>query len=59
MWIDNARVYVSGTNLLTITDFNGYDPEQTLEGGNLGGITFNGNELPQSRIISMGLDLKF
>ena len=59
VWIDNARVYASGTNLLTITDFNGYDPEQTLEGGNLGGITFNGNELPQSRIISMGLDLKF
>lgn len=59
VWINNARVYVTATNLFTITDFNGYDPEQILEGGNLGGIINNGNELPQSRIISMGLDLKF
>jgi hypothetical protein len=60
MLMDSARIYMSGTNLITKTSFNGYDPEMTLSGGsNFRGIEFNGAQLPQSRIISIGLDIKF
>ena len=31
--ITNARIYVSGNNLFTITDYNGYDPEVNSFGG--------------------------
>jgi len=58
--LSNARVYVSATNLLTITGFSGYDPEMTLlNNSNFRGIQFNGRELPQSKIVSMGLDIRF
>lgn len=49
--IQNIRVYVSGQNLLTFTDLiGGWDPE-TSDGG--------GRIYPVSRVISMGLNVKF
>lgn len=60
MYVNSARVYVSGTNLFTGTGFKGYDPELTLTGNsNIRGVEFNGIQLPQSKIVSMGLDIKF
>lgn len=57
--ISNLRLYVSGTNLLTITDYSGYDPEAntygqstTLLGLDLGGY-------PQARIYQVGLSATF
>ena len=32
-FINNARIYVSGNNLFTITDYSGYDPEVNTFGG--------------------------
>ncbi|NDW08726.1 TonB-dependent receptor [Dysgonomonas sp. 520] len=49
--IDRCRVYVSASNLFTITDYSGYDPE-------VGGGVDYGN-YPQSRTFMFGLNLDF
>jgi len=60
IWVNSARVYVSGTNLFTSTKFSGYDPEFALSSGsNIQGAIYRNNDVPQSKIISMGLDLQF
>ena len=48
--ITSARIYVSGTNLLTFAGFKEYDPESN-DGGN--------TSYPQMRNYSVGLNLKF
>jgi len=45
------RLYISGDNLLTITEYDGIDPEMT------GGI--DSNFYPRSRAIALGLDINF
>ena len=55
--IENARFYVTGTNLFTITDFPGQDPEATAPDGSASGITQN--NLPQVRMFLAGVNLTF
>lgn len=57
--IKNASVYLSGTNLITITNYSGFDPEVGIYGQNnqIPGIDFGG--YPRSRIIDLGLKLIF
>ena len=55
--IQNLRVYVAGRNLLTFTDFDGVDPEETGRNNLQRGIIQN--NYPQSRTILFGLDLTF
>lgn len=57
--MSNLRLYVSGTNLLTITDYSGYDPEAntfgqstTLLGLDLGGY-------PQAKVYQLGISATF
>ena len=63
-FVDSARVYFSGQNLLLITDYSGLDPEVTrgfsydkgekpLANGEDGGRT------PQPRILQFGLQITF
>ncbi|HWJ89832.1 MAG TPA: TonB-dependent receptor [Flavisolibacter sp.] len=57
--IDNARIYVAGTNLFTSTKYKGYDPEvnATYTGNlNLGHDFYTP---PQARTISIGVNLGF
>jgi len=57
--IDNARIYVAGNNLITITDYNGYDPE--VNAGYLGDLIL-GHDFytpPQAKTISVGINLGF
>ena len=49
-WLNNARIYVSGQNVFTITGYSGLDPEV--------GSVDNG-VYPQSRIWSVGANLSF
>jgi len=51
--IDNnpMRLYISADNLLTITDYDGIDPEIT------GGL--DSNFYPRSRAVALGLDINF
>ena len=53
----NLRVYFSGLNLLTITDYDGYDPESTSDAGQGAGTTFY--SAPAARTFSLGVNLKF
>jgi TonB-linked SusC/RagA family outer membrane protein len=48
------RVYVTGENLLTLTDYTGFDPEI---GGNVMGI--DKGYYPQARSFMLGLNLQF
>lgn len=50
------RVYLSGQNLLTFTDYGGFDPEVT--GSDLS-IGVDQGIYPQARIVMLGLDVKF
>lgn len=61
--ISNARVYFTSNNLLTFTDYSGYDPEVnhfTAQG--LGGNVATGYDygtFPQPKTFVMGLNLSF
>jgi TonB-linked SusC/RagA family outer membrane protein len=57
--VDNARIYVSGQNLLTFTNYDGYDPEvnATYTGRvNLGHDFYTP---PQARTITFGVNFGF
>jgi len=49
--LQNLRVYVSGSNLLTITHYSGYDPEA-------GGLQ-SYDSMPQSRSFILGINVNF
>ena len=57
MGVDNARLYVNGTNLFINTNYTGYTPELTAESVISSGIDLG--VFPTSRIITIGLDLSF
>jgi hypothetical protein len=46
--LQNARIYVQGQNLLTITNYKGMDPEST-------GIA----NLPPLRVLTLGVQVGF
>ena len=52
--ISRFRVYVTGENLLTLTNYTGYDPEV---GGGVFGI--DKGQYPQARSILGGLQITF
>lgn len=56
--IDNLRIYLSAQNLITITDYSGYDPEINSRSGNmLLGYDFGG--YPTAKTFTVGLSLNF
>jgi TonB-linked SusC/RagA family outer membrane protein len=55
-FFSKVRVYAQAKNLLTLTDYSGYDPE--ISGGILN-TGIDRGAYPQARTILIGLDLKF
>lgn len=57
--ISSFRVYVTGTNLITLTSYSGYDPNVNSFGQNSinSGVDFG--TLPQPRTFSAGLEVSF
>ncbi|MDG5800919.1 TonB-dependent receptor [Marinilabiliaceae bacterium ANBcel2] len=55
--IDRFRVFVSADNLLTITDYDGFDPE--LASGGYTTIGIDRGIYPQSRTVSIGANITF
>jgi TonB-linked SusC/RagA family outer membrane protein len=55
--IKSARVYITATNLVTITDYSGFDPEVNIRGGNnlSQGIDFA--SYPRSQTVTLGLNI--
>jgi TonB-dependent starch-binding outer membrane protein SusC len=57
--IKTLRVFVSATNLVTITDYTGYDPETSAYNGNDAQIGVDFSNYPQSKFYNIGLNLTF
>lgn len=55
--VNSLRVYVTGNNLLTITNYSGIDPEIN-QGGIAPGIDYN-NFFPRTRTILFGVNVAF
>ncbi len=58
--MSKVRFYLSGLNLLTITDYRGYDPESTNDDANTNtnvGNTFY--SAPPAKVYTLGLNLTF
>ncbi|WP_324025357.1 TonB-dependent receptor [Maribacter sp. BPC-D8] len=65
-FITKARVYLAGQNLLTITNYNGLDPElgvdetQTQDGSNTSlDLGIDRGRYPSTRTVTVGLDINF
>ena len=57
--LKNLRIYASATNLFTITDYTGYDPEVSSYTANDAQIGSDFNNYPQSKIFNLGLNISF
>jgi TonB-linked SusC/RagA family outer membrane protein len=63
--IQKLRVYLSGLNLLTITDYEGFDPEVTSTGTNRSQTSLNVQQgveyysTPQAKGITVGINVTF
>lgn len=53
----NANIYISVENLLTITDYEGYNPDVSSFGDS--NIVLDYNAYPLARVYSLGLNLEF
>ncbi len=61
-YVANLRIYISGQNLLTFTDYQGYDPEigRPLNGqGTLFDSGVNRRAYPQNKMVLFGLQVGF
>lgn len=56
-YVKNINTYVAGDNLLTITKFDGFDPEASASGNNVSKVIYN--SYPLARTIRIGLDITF
>jgi len=60
MSVTNSRVYVSADNLLTITDYSGYNPDIGRAGSVLDrGVDFGHIAYPLAKTFMIGIDLTF
>ena len=57
-YIDKARVYVSGTNLLCITGYKGIDPEMSYGDIYSFGVDYR-NKYPTIRTFTFGVNFTF
>lgn len=56
--MNKLRIYVSGSNLFTVTKFSGLDPEFANSSKTAYGL-YTGSTYPQTRMFSAGLDISF
>jgi TonB-linked SusC/RagA family outer membrane protein len=63
---ENLRIYVNGSNLLTFTDYSGYDPAVNSAAGNGSGLTnenldlgYDSGAYPGSRSYTIGINAAF
>ncbi|MCH7413497.1 TonB-dependent receptor [Belliella sp. R4-6] len=58
--LSSARIFFTGQNLLTFTNYRGWDPEVSTDG--LSGNIFQGNDFysaPQAKTFSLGINVGF
>lgn len=59
MNISNLRLFLSGSNLYTWTNYTGYNPDVSLRGSSTKAIGHDNGGYPLARTIRMGVKLKF
>lgn len=59
MRIQKIRIYLSAQNLITFTNYTGFDPEIGIRGGNSLDIGIDRGIYPQARIYSIGANFSF
>jgi TonB-dependent starch-binding outer membrane protein SusC len=57
MGLERLRVYFTGFNLLTFTDYDGYDPEARSDAGSGPGVDFY--SAPAAKTFSLGVNVNF
>lgn len=57
--MSSLRVYVSGTNLATLTKYTGFDPEANTYGQNTAIVGFDDGGYPQAKTIIFGVNIGF
>ncbi len=57
--VEKVRFYVSGTNLITLTKYTGYDPEVSAYNSNDAQIGVDLSNYPTARTITFGIDVTF
>lgn len=57
--ISRLRVYASGTNMITLTKYTGYDPEVSAYNDNDAQIGVDLSNYPTARVVTFGIDLTF
>jgi TonB-dependent starch-binding outer membrane protein SusC len=57
--LTKIRAYVSGTNLITLTKYTGYDPEVSAYNSNDAQIGVDLSNYPTARTITFGIDVTF
>ena len=55
--LQSLRFFVAADNLLTITDYDGYDPDSSADGTSVAKTNYN--SYPLAKTIRLGLDVKF
>ncbi len=58
-WIRNSQVYIAGDNLLTITNYTGFDPEVDLYASSNVQLGVDNGAYPASKSIRLGIKLGF
>ena len=59
MGLSKLRAYVSGTNLITLTKYTGYDPEVSAYNSNDAMIGVDLSNYPTAKTITFGIDVTF
>lgn len=57
--VDRLRIYATGTNLWTLTDYSGLDPEISSQSGIQNARNFDWATVPQPRTVTIGLNATF
>jgi TonB-linked SusC/RagA family outer membrane protein len=55
--MERLRIYVSGANLVTLTNYSGYDPEISSFTASDGRAGIDNSSYPQSRTYTLGIDV--
>lgn len=60
-WVQKARVYITGNNLLLFTDYSGWDPEVNTDASYDGipSIGIDYTSYPKARTFTLGVNLQF
>ncbi|PHR90487.1 MAG: SusC/RagA family TonB-linked outer membrane protein [Leeuwenhoekiella sp.] len=59
MKMDDLRIFVTGDNLLTFTNYRGQDPEVSMRGGDPFSIAIDYSRTPPTRRFTLGIQTRF